>query len=173
MNINKMSKNASNIANKLYDELGINYHDIEISVANHLDFFNEHRYWDDIIGGKRVWMKVDEGDGWLEIGGPAIGGSWSLPREIWIPDWIDYNLYAKQKGDLVDIVSMDISYGYSTLLKTGVFKKNRQIISNHALWTMEEKSNSEGEKWIELHDSTNGHGYILEAGSFKKAFKRK
>ena len=54
MNINKMSKNASNIANKLYDELGINYHDIEISVGNHLDFIQEHKGWNDIIGGKRI-----------------------------------------------------------------------------------------------------------------------
>lgn len=173
MNINKMSKNASNIANKLYDELGINYHDIEISVANHLDFFNEHRYWHDIIGGKRVWLKVDEADGWLEIGGPAIGGSWSLPREIWHPDWIDYNLYSKQKGDLVDMVSKDIRDGYFTLIKTGEFKHNRAIISTQCVWTMMEKSNDEGEKWIELYDGTNGHGYILEAGSFKEAFKNK
>lgn len=173
MNINKMSENARNIANKLYDELGINYHDIEISVANHLDFFNEHRYWDDIIGGKRVWMKVAEGDGWLEIGGPAIGGSWSLPREIWHPDWIDYNLYEKMKGELVELVSYDVCHDDFTTLDIGKFKKNHWAISKYALWTLMENSNSDGDMWVELYDNTNGRGYILLNGSFEEALGRK
>lgn len=169
MNINKMSKNASNIANKLYDEYGINYHDIEISVQNHLDFVQNGRTWHDIIGGKRVSF-LTKGIGedmvmWCDDGTEA------LPRDLWEPDSVDIDLYLKLKEELVRLVLREIENNRYELTKV---KGNKALVSNICLWTAVRQvwGRKNAEKWVELYDNA-GRGYILDICAFKEAFKNK
>lgn len=169
MNINKMSKNASNIANKLYDEYGINYHDIEISVLNHLDFVQNGRTWHDIIGGKRVSF-LTKGIGedmvmWCDDGTEA------LPRDLWEPDSVDIDLNLKLKEELVRLVLREIENNRYELTKV---KGNKALVSSICLWTAVRQvwGRKNAEKWVELYDNA-GRGYILDICAFKEAFKNK
>ena len=170
MNIYKMSKKASNIANKLYDELGINYHDIEISVLNHLDFIQEHKGWNDIIGGKRIlfWDGASLG-GNLQMETPT--GTWVLPNDLWEPDFVDIDLYLKLKEELVRLVLSDIENNRYELTKVC---GNKALISKNCLWTAVRNvlGMKNADKWVELHDNS-GHGYILDICAFQEAFNNK
>lgn len=170
MNINKMSKNAFNIANKLYDELGINYHDIEISVANHLDFIQKHKGWNDIIGGKRIifWGGASLG-GNLQMETPT--GTWVLPHDLWEPDYIDIDVYLKNEEDLIRLVLNEIEHNRYELTSVN---GNKALISKNCLWTATRNvlGMKNEDKWVELHDNA-GHGYILDICAFKEAFNNK
>lgn len=170
MNINKMSKKGFNIADKLYDKLGISYHDIETSVENHLDFIQEHKGWNDIIGEKRIlfWDGASLG-GNLQMETPI--GTWVLPPEVWEPDYIDLDCYLKNKEELIRIVLNDIGNSRYELTKVN---GNKVLISKNFLWTAVRKvfGMKNADKWVELYDNA-GHGYILDICAFKEAFKNK
>lgn len=170
MNINKMSKNASNIANKLYDKLGINYHDIEISVLNHLDFIQKHKGWNDIIDGRRIlfWDGASLG-GNLQMETPT--GTWVLPHDLWEPHYIDLDIYLKNKEELIRLVLSDIENNRYELTKVN---GNKALISKNCLWTAVRNvlGMKNSDKWVELYDNA-GHGYILDICAFKEAFKNK
>ena len=172
MNINKMSKNASNIANKLLDEYGINYHDIEISVANHLDFVQNKRMWHDIIGGKSVsFITMGIGEDMVMY----VDGGWSgmeyLPNDLWEPDHIDLDIYLKLKEELVRLILHEIENNRYELTKV---KGNKALISKNFIWTTVRQvwGRKNADKWVELYDNA-GHGYILDICAFKEAFKNK
>lgn len=172
MNINKMSKNASNIANKLYDEYGINYHDIEISVQNHLDFVQKGHTWHDIIGGhcvSLVTMGIGENMVMYIDGGSA--GIEPLPHDLWEPDFVDIDLHLKLKEELVRLVLREIENNRYELTKVKGFKA---LVSNINLWTAVRMvwGRKNADKWVELYDNA-GHGYILDICAFKEAFKNK
>lgn len=172
MNINKMSKNARNIANKLYDEYGINYHDIEISVLNHIDFVQNKRMWHDILGGKRVsfvTMGIGE-DMAMYIDGGSEGIE-PLPHDLWEPDFVDIDLYLKLKCELVKLVLNEIENNRYELTKVG---SNKALVSKVCLWTAVRQvmGRKNADKWVELYDNS-GHGYILDICAFKEAFKNK
>lgn len=166
----KMSKNASHIANKLFDELGINYHDIETSVANHIDFIQEHKGWNDIIGGKRIffWDGASLG-GNLQMETPT--GTWVLPPEVWEPDFIDLDIYLKNKEELIRLVLSDIENNRYELTKVC---GNKALISKNYLWTAVRNvlRMKNADKWVYLYDNA-GHGYILDICAFKEAFNNK
>lgn len=168
----KMSKTASNIANKLYDEYGINYHDIEISVLNHLDFVQNKRMWHDIIGGKPVslvTMGIGE-DMAMYIDGGS-GGIEPLPHDLWEPDFVDIDLYLNLKCELVKLVLNEIENNRYELTKV---MGNKALISNTCLWTAVRQvmGRKNADKWVELKDNA-GRGYILDICAFKEAFKNK
>ena len=172
MNNKKMSKTASNMANKLYDEYGINYHDIEISVLNHLDFVQNKRMWSDNIGGhcvSLVTMGVGE-DMVLYIDGGSAGIE-PLPHDLWEPDFVDIDLYLKLKEEAVKLVLKEIDGGRYELTKVG---GNKALISKVCVWTAVRQvwGRKNAEKWVELYDNA-GRGYILPECSFKEAFKNK
>ena len=170
MNKKKMSRKARNIANKIYDELGINYHDIEISVANHLDFIQKHQGWNDIIGGKRI----------IFLGGASLGGNlqmetqtgtWVLPPDLWEPDYIDIDIYLKNEEDLIRLVLHEIENNCYELTNVN---GNKALISKNGLWTAVRNvlGMKNEDKWVELHDNS-GHGFILDICAFKEAFNNK
>jgi len=165
----KMSKAASNIANKLYDEYGINYHDIEISVLNHLDFVQNKRMWHDIIGGKRVSL-ITMGIG-ENMAMYTDDETIPLPHDLWEPDFVDIDLYLKLKEELVRLVLREIENNRYELTKV---KGNKALISNICLWTAVRQvwGRKNADKWVELYDNA-GHGYILDICAFKEAFKNK
>lgn len=173
MNINKMSKTASNIANKLYDEYGINYHDIEISVLNHLDFVQNKRMWHDIIGSKRVGlvtMGIGE-DMVMYIDGGCAGVE-HLPHDLWEPDSVDIDIYLNLKEKLVRLVLHEIENNRYELTKVN---GNKALISTVCLWTAVRQvwGRKNAEKWVELYDN-DGHGYIIDiCGFMRDAFKNK
>ena len=172
MNINKMSKNAHNIANKLYDEYGINYHDIEISVLNHLDFVQNKRMWHDIIGGKRVsFVTMGMGEDMVMYIDGGCAGVEHLPHDLWEPDFVDIDLYLKLKEELVRLVLREINGWRYKLTKV---RGDKALVSNICLWTAVRKvwGRKNDEKWVELYDNA-GHGYILDICAFKEAFKNK
>lgn len=172
MNKNKMSKNASNIANKLYDEYGINYHDIEISVANHIDFVQNKRMWHDIIGGKRVsFITMGIGEDMVMYVDGGLSGIECLPHYLWEPDYIDLDIYLKLKEELVRMVLHEIENNRYELTQV---KGNKALISNNCLWTAVRQvlGMKNADKWVELYDNA-GHGYILDICAFKEAFKNK
>lgn len=172
MNINNMSETAFNIANKLHDEYGINYHDIETSVLNHLDFVQNKRMWHDIIGGKRVsfvTMGIDEDMVMYVDGGSA--GIEPLPHDLWEPDFVDIDLYLKMKEELVRMVLHEIENNRYELTKVS---GNNALISKVCLWTAVRQvlGRKNDEKCVELYDNS-GHGYILPVCAFADAFKNK
>ena len=165
-----MSKNARNIANKLYDEYGINYHDIETSVLNHLDFIQKHKGWNDIIGGKRIifWGGASLGCN-LQMETPT--GTWVLPHDLWEPDYIDIDIYLKNEEDLIRLVLNEIENNRYELTK---LNGNKALISKNGLWTAVRNvmGMKNEDKWVELHDNS-GHGYILDICAFRDAFNNK
>ena len=172
MNTKKMSKNASNIANKLYDEYGINYHDIEISVVNHLDFVQNKRMWHDIIGGKRVgFVTMGVGEDMVMYVDGGSSGIEPLPHDLWEPDYVDLDLYLKLKLELIQLVDRDIKQNCYEVTKV---MGNKALISKNCLWTMVRQGygRKNADKWVELNDNS-GHGYILPPNVFKEAFKNK
>ena len=169
MDTNNMSKESRELCNRLYDEYGINYHDIEISVLNHLDFVQNKRMWHDIIGGKRVSL-VTMGVG-ENMAMYTDDETIPLPHDIWEPDFVDLDLYLKLKEELVRLVLREIENNRYELTKV---KGNKALISNICLWTAVRQvwGRKNAEKWVELYDNA-GHGYILDICAFKEAFKNK
>ena len=172
MNINKMSKNAFNIANKLYDEYGINYHDIETSVLNHLDFVQNKRMWHDIIGSKSVsFVTMGIGEDMVMYVNGGSSGIEVIPHDLWEPDYIDLDIYLKNEEDLIRLVLNEIEHNRYELTKVN---GNKALISKNGLWTAVRNviGIKNEDKWVELHDNA-GHGYILDICSFKDAFNNK
>ena len=169
MDENNMSKKSFKLCQKLHDEYGINYHDIEISALNHLDFVSKGRTWHDIIGGRRVSFLT------MGIGTDMVmycdDGTEAIPNDIWQPDFVDIDLYLKLKGDLVRLVVREIDNNRYELTKV---KGNKALVSNICLWTAirEVWGKKNADKWVELYDN-DGHGYILDHDAFKEAFKNK
>lgn len=169
MDTNNMSKESFKLCQKLYDEYGINYHDIEISALNHLDFVQKGRTWFDIIGGKRVsFLTMGLGKDmvmWCDDGTEAI------PYDIWQPDFVDIDLYLKLKSDLVRLVVSEIENNRYELTKV---KGLKALVSNICLWTAIRQvwGRKNADKWVELYDNA-GHGYILDHDAFMEAFKNK
>lgn len=165
----KMSKKSHELCTRLYDEYGINYHDIEISALNHLDFVQMGRVWSDIIGGNRVsFVTMGVGEDmvmWCDDGTEA------LPHDLWEPDFVDIDLYLKLKADLVRFVIGEIEHNRYGLTKVS---GNKALISKGFLWTAVRQvlGRKNEEKWVELYDNS-GHGYILPQNVFKEAFKNK
>lgn len=169
MNTDNMSKESLELCKKLYDEYGINYHDIEISVLNHLDFVQKGRTWHDIIGGRRVsFITMGLGTNMLMW---CDDGTMPIPCDIWQPDEVDIDLYLKLKGDLVRLVVSEIGNNRYELTKV---KGNKALISNISIWTAIRQvwGRKNEDKWVELYDNA-GHGYILDICAFKEAFKNK
>lgn len=173
MNINKMSKNARNIANKLYDEYGINYHDIEISVLNHIDFVQEKHMWHDIIGGKRVsFVTMGIGEDMVMYVDGGSAGIEPLPHDLWEPDSVDIDLHLKLKEELVRLVLREIENNRYWLSDV---KGDKALISNGGIWTAIRRvlGRKNTEKWVELYDNA-GHGYIIDiCGFMREAFNNK
>ena len=169
MDNNNMSKESFKLCQKLYDEYGINYHDIEISVLNHLDFVQKGRTWHDVIGGRRVSFQT------LGLGKNLMmwcdDGTEAIPCDIWQSVHVDIDLHLKNKIDLVRLVVSEIENNRYELTKV---KGLKALVSNVCLWTAIRQvwGRKNADKWVELYDNA-GHGYILDICAFKEAFKNK
>lgn len=165
MNINEMSKNAINIVNKLYDEYDINYHDIEISVLNHLDFVQDKHMWSDIINGQRVsFITMGIGtDMMLYVENDQI----ALPHDIWEPDYVDLDVYLNLKKNFAGFIVNEIANNHYSSTKIG---GDKCLVSNKALYTVIRRNWDKDHQWVEAYDNS-GHGYILPFESFKSEFK--
>ena len=166
MNTNNMSKESFKLCQKLYDEFGINYHDIEISVLNHLDFVQNKRMWSDIVNGKRAFF-ITMGIGtdmMLYVENDQI----ALPHDIWEPEYVDLDIYLNLKKEFIRFLVNDISKGrYSRTKVDG----DKCLVSNNGLYTVIRRNWDKDHQWVEAYDNS-GHGYILPFESFKDEFKR-
>ena len=166
MDITSITKESKNLCARLYDEYGINYHDIEISVLNHLDFVQEGLQWFDIIKGHRVSL-VTMGIGkdmMLYVDDNPI----VLPHDIWEPEYVDLDIYINLKLEFVRFITNDIANGrYSRTKIDG----DKCLVSNNGLYTVIRRDWDENHRWVEAYDNT-GHGYILPFDSFHGEFKK-
>lgn len=161
-----MSKESLQLCQKLYDEYGINYHDIEISVLNHLDFVQNKRMWSDIVNGHRVsfiTMGIGE-DMMLYVDNNPI----VLSHDIWEPDYVDLDIYLNLKKEFVSLLVNEIAAGrYSTTKVNG----DKCLVSDNGLYTIIRRNWDKYHQWVEAYDNS-GHGYILPFESFKDEFKK-
>lgn len=166
MDITSMTKESKNLCARLYDEYGINYHDIEISVLNHLDFVQEGLQWFDIIKGHRVSL-VTMGIGkdmMLYVDNNPI----VLPHDIWEPECVDLDIYLSLKLEFVRFITNDIANGrYSRTKIDG----DKFLVSNNGLYTVIRRNWDKDHQWVEVYDNS-GHGYILPFESFNGEFKK-